>query len=195
MKLLDKILGIKREIQESYYERGVRLKPIIESNTEILENAKKSFENMYLNTKHPLIYLGSGDHHQVQNIGQIFDPINKRNIHLATRLIWEDSYMFDKIKYLLTNLKKFEGTHLYYPNLKSPYFCLVMAWENPKTLKKINGMILEDVSENKKLKLKEKSKMGGTFEREDRKIFVLDPMIYDKTYEKTYLAKEARIFL
>ena len=70
-----------------------------------------------------------------------------------------------------------------------------MAWENPKTLKKINGMILEDVSENKKFKLKEKSKMGGTFEREDRKIFVLDPMIYDKTYEKTYLAKEARIFL
>ena len=137
--------------------------------------------------------------HQTRNclkqLHIIVNHINKRNIHLATRLIWEDSYMFDKIKYLLTNLKKFEGTHLYYPNLKSPYFCLVMAWENPKTLKKINGMILEDVSENKKFKLKEKSKMGGTFEREDRKIFVLDPMIYDKTYEKTYLAKEARIFL
>ncbi len=192
MKVLDKIFRITREIEESYYERSVRLKPIIESNQEILENARKAFEKVYLNKENNLTYLGSGDHHEVQNIGKIFDPINKREIYLATRLVYEDSYAFDSEGLLLKHLQEFENS--FATNSNPPYFCSIITWKNSKSLKLINGMVLEDVTKNRKLKIREINKFGY-FMREDGKRFFLDPILMDIGSRDIYLNEEARIFL
>ncbi len=184
---------IRKEIIETYYERLLRLKPIIESSEEIMNNISSVFSHTYLNEnlKEKIKFLGQGNQHILYNVGKIEDQINKRDVHLATRLSHISPYnLNDEQSWMLIN----ENLTLFEECFKNgnnpPYFCGIVNWKNNGS--KIAGMILEDISENKKYALCEED-VENFKRKEDNKIFYLDPLVLGTSCVSHYSNKEAVI--
>lgn len=178
----------RKNLAETYYGRIVRLKPIIESSSEIMDNILSVFSHLYFggNLNNNVNEIGRGQIHILHNVGKIEDSINKRKVHIATRMFREEPYTMEEPVFK-ENLHKFEDA--FNGNKNPPYFCGIVTFEDL-----LAGMILEDVSENKKFELKgEPNKMYFT-RTGDYKRFFLDPVVvgYDGEAEH-YLNEEAII--
>ncbi len=194
--ILNKIFNLrkKKDLVETYYERLMRLKPMIESSDEIMRNISSVFLHVYFNEKlnAGISYLGRGDQHILHNVGKIEDLANKKIVHLATRLNYEFPYnLKDERSWMLINENLTEFQNAFEKGKNAPYFCSIINWHNDN--QKIAGMLLEDVSENRKYSLIETGTMHQEFERNDGKRFFLDPLCLGGSCISHYSNKEAII--
>ena len=184
----------RKEVVETYYERLLRLKPIIESSDKIINNISSVFSHVYLNQnlEDKIKFLGRGNQHILYNVGKIEDSINERDVHITVKLSHAFPYnLNDETSWMLINENLTEFEQCFKNGDNPPYFCGIINWKNNDS--KIAGMILEDVSENKKYTLCERGKKGNFKRIEDGKIFYLDPLVLGTSCVSHYSNKKAII--
>ena len=187
--------------KDSYYERIIRLKPVIASDAQMLERIASAFEYEYgdKNSVESPRMIGFGDVHTLYNVGFIRDPANERGIHVAVRLWHHDKHPYNlEERAFLLAIQLYEFEKAFENGLNPPYFAGVATWKKGGHGKRVAGFILEDVSENRKYKLTETEGWRSFFYREGtfrREKFFLDPSIIGDIEAHQYLEDRARIDL
>ncbi len=198
-----------------YYERTLRLKPIVEQDTDLLQRIKLAFEatydpkngiycfadrkNVSSRLSAPLYHLGTGNEHVVIGLDRVVtDPQTGYDVHLALRLnhLEPDNILVS----LPLQLHAFEKAFEYGKN--PPYFvggaaCSVQMYTG--AIKEVAGMLTEDLSQKGKYRIHtypdeeicRRVSPDGTAER-----FFLDPdLSFDFNRGEKYCSPEALIRL
>ena len=193
---------------EEYYHRTLRLKPLIETDTDLLARIAKSFQAVYDNRMSPygpihipqgLLQLGHGTNYSVVGLGKsITDPLTQRIIPLALKLKMRRPY--GEVGY--DELEEKLGAYEYAFKIENnpPYFVGVVtanASYDGRPKKRLAGILTEDISNGKTLQLIEplddeyctRILPNGTTE----KIFI-DPNFFDYSVGgEKYTLDRARI--
>jgi hypothetical protein len=193
---------------EEYFARTLRLKPVIEADSDLIGRVAEAFEATYDNRMSPyvpvivpdgLVDLGSGKDHVVIGLGRtIIDPADGTEIPLAIKLRLRRPYEGDNDFDLEEQVGAYNAA--FESGSNPPYFVGVVTAEasyDGRPRKRLAGILTEDVSRGKTLRLIERPDddfcervlPDGSTER----IF-LDPGFgaYSSDGEK-YLTPEARI--
>ena len=193
--------------ENAYHSRIVRLKPIIDADSGIKNRISSAFSAVYddrfvtngkLLLSNGLISLGSGTNHDVIGLGKVVtDPHTEAEIHLAIKLNHRRGYSARLTSEIEQQLGAYD--YAFESGLNPPYFVGVVTAEgnNCGFMSRIAGVLTEDISKGKTLKLKERPDeefcervlSDGTVE----KIF-LDPRFGAfSSNGELYLRDEARI--
>ena len=149
---------------EEYYHRTLRLKPIIETDADLLARIAKSFQAVYDNrmssygpiyVPQGLLQLGQGKNHCVVGLEKsITDPATQRIIPLALKLKLRHPY--GEVGY--DELEEPLGAYEYaFKNENNPPYFMGVVTANasydgqPK--KRVAGILTEDISNGKTLRL------------------------------------------
>jgi hypothetical protein len=190
---------------EEFENKILRLKPVIEGNEKICNNIVSTFEHIYLGNElsSESTHLDKGSAHSLFNVGMVEDPLNGREVHLATRLSYNLDYFYHdsefSLCYFTSQLNQYKDAFLDGDNL--PYLTAAVTW---KDLVGENhyAFLVEDVTHNQKYTLttkdlpKRRNGMGllttlncNIYERrvEDDKTFFLDPKFTDSNAGGKYI--------
>ena len=197
-------------MEEEYFGRILRLKPIIEADEGLLSKIKAAFKAVYdeMDSLYGPVFLpdvlqelGKSTTHIVIGLRQVItDPANNHDIHLALKLKLRDPYSAESDSDLEEQLGAYEFAFMNGDN--PPYFVGVVTAEASyynRPRERLAGIITEDVSKGKTLKLLENT--DENFCRivlpdgSENRIFI-DPTFgaYSVGGEK-YLTERARIDL
>jgi len=137
---------------EEYYKRIIRLKPIIEANPEILRKAWSTiaFMTMYRMFPKDVVPLGMGRIHGVGGIGKILDPLTNQEMYLAVRANHNTYYQTPEM--LAEQIGAYETA--FEAEQDPPYFIGAIKAETEAGI--IYSMIMEDISQAKRLPLQER---------------------------------------
>lgn len=192
-----------------YFQRTLRLKPLIENDEDLCQRIRASFKTVYGDVSEEsysypdhLLELGRGTKHIVIGLRRtIVDPLNDREVYLAVK------FNHQCLPYFLGYSERIKTEIGYYDSafrqgLNPPYFVGIVTVETfvPSlgSKERVAGILMEDISRGKELPLIELP--GAEFcERiasdGRRERFFIDPDNYSSTNGDLYLSPEGRIDL
>ncbi len=193
-----------------YFQRTLRLKPLIERDEDICRRLRSAFKSVYDNSSEKdvspssdnLLKLGRGNKHTVVGLQRtIVDPANDREIHLAVK------FNHEVLPYFLGNpevIKKEIGHYDYAFNheFNPLYFVLLATVEAYVpvlySMERVAGILMEDISHGKTLPLIESSGSEFCIRRTSAgglEQFFIDPDNCSSTNGSLYFSPEARLDL
>ncbi len=198
--------------EDAYFQRWLRIKPIIEADTKLQEKIRAAFSAVYshgsdygpINVPPGLQELGQGRNHAVIGLNKVItDPETNREIHLALKMR-RGGIVYSTERYQERRLIQQVGAYAdaFTRRENPPYFVGVVTVNIPihgEEIEEVAGILTEDISERKTRELREfpdeesceRQNADGSWE----KIFIdPDDYVYSIGGEK-YLLPEARIDL
>ena len=149
-----------------YYERTLRLKPLLEQDADLLGRIKSAFEAVYdkagssfgpVYVNSPLLFLGSGQTHAVIGLGKsLVDPMTEQEIPLAVSFNRRFAYELDNLDDLQERIGAFNSKFI--DGVSVPYFLSVVsanASVKGRAPHRLAGILMEDVSNQRKNQLEE----------------------------------------
>lgn len=139
-----------------YYNRLVRLKPVIEADREVLRRIEDAFGFGYNfgDPSRDLLDLGSGSIHDVIGLGKtVTDPGTGYEVHLAIKLNKRLPYSARRTRAIAEQAGMYDFA--FQKGLNPPYFVGIVTTEANVAgrVRRFAGIITEDISKGKTLKL------------------------------------------
>ena len=185
-----------------YFERTLKVKPLILADTGLVTRINSVFEHQYRKTDLPneVLKLGKGMQHAVFSVGKVTNPDTGIDIYIALRLTQNCPYESTTSRPLDGVLGAFENA-FYRGENKPPYFVAAVVSSvdvSHLIISKPMGMLVEDISEGRSHKIID-GRIGEDFcykiVEDSQQRFFIDPEEKYPDLGIKYCSDEARIDL